>query len=580
MQQHTDYKIAAQLQDDTNIDELKRQLSDILQLSIDEIATWFQAHHLTTIRALTRQQCDMIRDLFKRYSIEVQFSQLSKMEQALKPNFSAIESLSLMSGPIEIEESAVVPTKASNTASVPTLSSSAQMDAVSLIEPEIEEIKENVVGRKQRSFVMTASGPIEVEESITATPVNISNNTEIASPVEVIIEPEVTASYRLVFSGRYDAALNSAEAIQRLAHLFNVEMSKAQLFFDGTARTLKDQLTETEAKQYQQYFATQGLYIDLERSQIESAVMPTPVVKSPNVIQQPQIAVPEKQNSSARYQLIFSGEYANYLTALQAREAFAQLFQKQVTEIAHFFNGAAHVLVKDLTQEQVNAYATAFQQAGLNLSQQPMTLGIADLTSNMYQQSMSEEEEDEEEEYCSIKGWFDFDSRLNPIQYLAMLSVPMIVNLLAPLAGMGAAMVISVITLVASLSLMVRRLHDFNVSGWWVLALPLVYIILYMSALVIFLNLPLLLLAALPSTKGSNSYGFPPPPTEKKYQYAAIVCVVLMLVGSYLSYQAMNRFTEELDKMQTQFGNQTPAQAQKQAQEFLDALAKGNYSAA
>ncbi len=53
--------------------------------------------------------------------------------------------------------------------------------------------------------------------------------------------------------------------------------------------------------------------------------------------------------------------------------------------------------------------------------------------------------------------------------------------------------------------------------------------------------------------------------------FICIVIYLLSFLGMFLIFQVIDI---KSFKMQAQFDNQTPAQAQKQAQEFLDALAK------
>lgn len=75
-------------------------------------------------------------------------------------------------------------------------------------------------------------------------------------------------------------------------------------------------------------------------------------------------------------------------------------------------------------------------------------------------------------------------------------------HLTAPLLGIGyVTLVTSIMTLVPQCTLMIRRLHDANFSGWWSL----------FTLVPVFGMLAVLVFACLPPTPGANRFGAPRP---------------------------------------------------------------------
>ena len=102
-----------------------------------------------------------------------------------------------------------------------------------------------------------------------------------------------------------------------------------------------------------------------------------------------------------------------------------------------------------------------------------------------------------------FKQYFNFKGREGrKVFWLFTLNL-FIVNLLLGLVSAGfISMLISILVLLPSLGLSVRRLHDIDFSGWWVLVgfIPFIGIIV------------VLVFACRPGTKGENKYG--PVPVE------------------------------------------------------------------
>ncbi len=107
---------------------------------------------------------------------------------------------------------------------------------------------------------------------------------------------------------------------------------------------------------------------------------------------------------------------------------------------------------------------------------------------------------------------FRFDGRLGRLQYfgyaviwcLIMFVVALFIGLQEELAGPGAAatgslmyLVLMIVYAIATVSYGVRRLHDFDKSGWW-------YLLLFVPIANLVMGLVLLFA---PGTQGANRYG-------------------------------------------------------------------------
>ncbi len=96
------------------------------------------------------------------------------------------------------------------------------------------------------------------------------------------------------------------------------------------------------------------------------------------------------------------------------------------------------------------------------------------------------------------KHYFDFKGREGrKVFWLFTLNI-FIINFLLGLISAGViSMLISLAIFLPSLGLSVRRLHDINFNGWWVLVgfIPVIGVV----ALMIF--------ACIPGTEGENKYG-------------------------------------------------------------------------
>lgn len=98
-----------------------------------------------------------------------------------------------------------------------------------------------------------------------------------------------------------------------------------------------------------------------------------------------------------------------------------------------------------------------------------------------------------------FKHYFDFNGRATrKVFWLFTLNMFIINFILGVISdGLTLNMLISLLVFLPSLGLMVRRLHDINASGWWVLLgfIPAIGEII------------LIILACIPGTVGENKYG-------------------------------------------------------------------------
>ena len=97
-----------------------------------------------------------------------------------------------------------------------------------------------------------------------------------------------------------------------------------------------------------------------------------------------------------------------------------------------------------------------------------------------------------------FKRFFDFKGRDGrKVFWLFTLNMFIINSLLGSISAGLLSIIVSFAVLLPSLGLSVRRLHDINFSGWWVLIgfIPFIGVV----ALIVF--------ACIPGTQGENKYG-------------------------------------------------------------------------
>jgi uncharacterized membrane protein YhaH (DUF805 family) len=166
-------------------------------------------------------------------------------------------------------------------------------------------------------------------------------------------------------------------------------------------------------------------------------------------------------------------------------------------------------------------------------------------------------------EYAEVKV-FSFSGRIGRIRYLAYsIGLTFIISLGGALiaaifvpeaAGMNDVMaggiagllmvVVYAFMLVASFVLAVRRLNDFDTSGWMSLLflVPIVNIILGLA------------LWFVPGTQGANRFGLQPPPNSGGMTFLALLLPIIMLIGilAAVAIPAYHQYSERAAEMQSQ----------------------------
>ncbi|MBQ3943110.1 MAG: DUF805 domain-containing protein [Elusimicrobia bacterium] len=101
-----------------------------------------------------------------------------------------------------------------------------------------------------------------------------------------------------------------------------------------------------------------------------------------------------------------------------------------------------------------------------------------------------------------FKHYFDFQGREGRKVFWLFTLNMFVVSFLLSLISTGLSTVISLLVLLPSLGLTVRRLHDIDFNGWWIL----IGFIPFIGSIV------LIIFACLPGTEGENRFG--PAPTS------------------------------------------------------------------
>lgn len=93
----------------------------------------------------------------------------------------------------------------------------------------------------------------------------------------------------------------------------------------------------------------------------------------------------------------------------------------------------------------------------------------------------------------------------------------------------------------------IKRLHDINISGWWLLVLVLIYgiepvfpdisIFKWVS---FFVSIASLIFLVLTGTAGKNDYGNPPPPNTFGVYLAIILPIVLIIIAIFAALPMRN----------------------------------------
>lgn len=158
---------------------------------------------------------------------------------------------------------------------------------------------------------------------------------------------------------------------------------------------------------------------------------------------------------------------------------------------------------------------------------------------NPYAAPQSNVGSDDSVQYADVKV-FSFSGRIGRIRYLAYSMGLMLVITLAlaifgamapvsastgePMVGgviIGITVVAYLFIVVVSFTLAVRRLNDFDSSGW----VSLLFLVPVLNAILAFA------LWLIPGTKGSNRFGLQPPPNGGLVMILGLLLPIIMVVG-------------------------------------------------
>lgn len=133
--------------------------------------------------------------------------------------------------------------------------------------------------------------------------------------------------------------------------------------------------------------------------------------------------------------------------------------------------------------------------------------------------------------YGTVK-FFAFTGRLDRIRYIVYFNVMPLIFMLSlfifSLIGLLSSVLFTLIIVssflfffIFLLSLIIRRVHDFNYSGWLALLVFVPFINIIFS----------LILLMIPGTPGANRFDNPPPPTSITMKILAFILILLMLLS-------------------------------------------------
>ncbi len=152
-----------------------------------------------------------------------------------------------------------------------------------------------------------------------------------------------------------------------------------------------------------------------------------------------------------------------------------------------------------------------------------------------------------DEGYAELKI-LGFSGRLGRLRYLVYSMVAMlifgvlaavVIGLIAAIGGQPvenpdgnvtpmmvvAYLIVGIPMLILSLMFGIRRLHDMNLSGWFILVMLIPLVSAIFSLALLFW----------PGTRGPNKYGPPPPPNSTGIKIGAAVAILIFVAGMLLA---------------------------------------------
>ncbi|GHT93156.1 hypothetical protein AGMMS49545_11920 [Betaproteobacteria bacterium] len=283
------------------------------------------------------------------------------------------------------------------------------------------------------------------------------------------------ARYKIVFNGLVMMETPEATVKANLARLFKCDPARIEPLFTGQTATLKRNLGEQEANRYVQVLREAGAIVHKElEPPAKSAAAPVAL----ELVEKPEPAPQPAADAQT--------------TSTAATNASTDPFD----------NTPAWAQARPQAQEPRPAYKSPTQE-------------LAELRAH-----------EDDGGYCEL-DFISLEGRLGRLRYLAwsmamwLLLIPVIMvgiflyTKFPPLAILGA-VVVGILAIAFNFTLTFRRLHDIDMSAWWIL---LTFAPLVSNFFVLFL-----LLKA--GDDGDNDYGPPPPPNS--------IGVIVMAAGMLL----------------------------------------------
>ena len=319
--------------------------------------------------------------------------------------------------------------------------------------------------------------------------------------------------YKVVFNGMVMMETPEETVKANMARLFKCDLARVEPLFSGEPATLKRHLNEQEANHYVQVLRNAGAIVHKEREQV---VKPVAAPVALELAEKPEPVKPVDASITS------PAASAATLTANASTDPF----------------GGPAVRAQPRAQEQRPVYKSPSQELAAR----------------------------QEEVYCEL-NFISLQGRLGRLRYLAWgLAMILLMIPISVVVGIGAAIALTspvlkylimaaivgvVIAFVAFLiTLMARRLHDVNLSAWWILAPLLLTVLALMSprlfiipAVVVNYFLFPLFLSVKAGSDGDNDFGPPPPPNSTGVIILASVYIVFHVIG-LLGFLLNDGFTQ------------------------------------
>ena len=386
---------------------------------------------------------------------------------------------------------------------------------------------------------------------------------QVAPPVANVNAEE---KFNLCFDGKFSSALTLETAQAAFAKLLKCSLQQAHGFFNGNKHIIKANLNHAESLQYIQLFEQLGLKAYREvisvpmqtakQEPIQPSLMQTSsqlapveassqahaspqVPKSNNVYSAPTLIsnnsddkfgglsfvtqTKQELDPNAKFDLVFAGKHDANILPLNARENFGRLLKCSFNRTSKYFSGDSYVIKNELSLSEANQYIQLFKSQGLIITLQEAKTKSMDLfveAKPVHNDPFFKEEiitlEDEDESVTRFENieWTEYKGRVDKDLYYLLSMVPIIMYFIANFIPGIMGILIAILAFWTSITITIRRLHDLNLSGWYVLVLiALWFVAIYMGINMpyIWLVFPVfsLVFGFIPGTNGENKYGAP-----------------------------------------------------------------------